>query len=193
MTVTGENPMNHMEIFHQFFDACVGTWATERTYHYLSHQEVERSRTEFRIHAITPELKSQVLSDNEYTASPRLDDLPGYHLDFETVSEKGDRVKQSLNMLFVPEQPQGKFVVGAYLRDRAYEESRPIVSHFSFNSETWELLMTTTYTRVISVDSITLINPKLRIRKILNYRLPKEGEALRDLVLVGFGVEQKQE
>ena len=34
-------------IFQQFFADCVGSWKTERTYHYLTHQEVERSRTEF--------------------------------------------------------------------------------------------------------------------------------------------------
>ena len=95
-------------------------------------------------------------------------------------------------MLFVPQMEEGLILLGDYLRDRAYEESRPIVSHFSFNPETRELLMTTTYTRVVSVDSITLVNPKLRIRKILNYRRPAEGEPLQEVVLVGFGVEQKQ-
>jgi hypothetical protein len=101
-------------------------------------------------------------------------------------------VNQSLNRLLVPEQPEGQLIMGAYLRDRAYEESRPIVSHFSFNSENRELLMTTTYTRVVAVDSIILINPQLRIRKILNYRRPSEGEALQEVMLVGFWVEQKQ-
>ncbi len=51
--------------------------------------------------------------------------------------------------------------------------------------------MTTTYSRVVSVVSITLINPTLRIRKFLNYRRPAEGEPLQEVVLVGFGVEQK--
>jgi hypothetical protein len=80
---------------------------------------------------------------------------------------------------------------GNYLRDRAYEEAKPIVANFRFHTENRELLMTTHYSRVVSVDSITLINPKLRIRKILNYRRPEEGQPLSELVLVGFGVEQK--
>jgi hypothetical protein len=84
-------------------------------------------------------------------------------------------------------------VAGDYLRDRAYEESRPIISQFRFNPETRELLMTTTYTRVISVDSITLVNPKLRIRRILNYYRPTAGELMDQVALVGFGVEQKVE
>jgi hypothetical protein len=71
--------MTNLDIFRQFFDACGAAWVTERTYPYLFHQEVERSYTKFRIYAITPELKAQVLSDNEYAAPSTLDDLPGYH------------------------------------------------------------------------------------------------------------------
>lgn len=51
--------------FQEFFDHCVGTWTTERTYHYLTHQEVERSHTEFIIHPINSETKARVLSDNQ--------------------------------------------------------------------------------------------------------------------------------
>ena len=117
--------MDAWQEFQQFFDDCVGQWTTERTYHYLTHQEVERSPTEFTIHPIQPELKAKVLTDNQL--------------------------------------------------------------------ENRELLMTTTYTHVVFVDSITLINPHLRIRRILNYRRPAEGEPLQEVVLVGFGIEQKQE
>lgn len=184
------NAMN-LESFQQFFTACVGSWVTERTYHYLSHQEVERSRTEFVIESVPLDRKAQVLTDNQYPVPTNLETLPGYHLEFETVSEKGDRVNQALNMLFVPQQQEGALLMGDYLRDRAYEESRPIVSQFQFNPDNRELLMTTTYTRVVSVDSITLVTPRLRIRKILNYRRPAEGEPLQEVLLVGFGVEQK--
>lgn len=180
-----------LDTFHQFFDACVGQWATERTYHYLTHQEVERSHTEFGIHPLTTDIKTKVLSDNQYPQPDNLDSLPGFHLGFETVSDKGDRVSQQLNMLFVHRPGADGLLEGDYLRDRAYEEAKPIVSHFTFNSASRELLMTTTYTRVISVDSITLINPSMRIRRILNYHRPAEGHPLQDLALVGFGVEQK--
>jgi hypothetical protein len=180
-----------LEQFHLFFEACIGDWATERTYHYLTQQEVERSHTEFAIEPVNSDRKAQVLADNHYPADANLDRLPGYHLEFTTVSEHGERVNQALNMLFVPQQSEDAIVVGDYLRDRAYEESRPIVSQFRFNAENRELLMTTTYTRVVSVDSITLVNPQLRIRKILNYHRPPAGEALQELALVGFGVEQK--
>ncbi|MDJ0538072.1 MAG: phycobiliprotein lyase, partial [Microcystis sp. M53603_WE2] len=83
------------------------------------------------------------------------------------------------------------YLEGDYLRDRAYEEARPIISAFRFDSTTRELLMTTNYTRSVSVDSITLINPDLRIRKIVNYQRPQEGEPLEKVLLVGFGVECK--
>ena len=159
-----------------FFDCCVGHWSIDRTYHYLTHQEIERSHTDFRVDAITPALRRQ---------------LPGFQLAFRTVSEKGEEVSQELRALFVPRQQEGTVLTGDYLRDRAYEEDRPLVSTFRYSNR--ELLMTTPYTRVVSVDSILLVNPTMRIRRILNYRRPAEGEALDTLVLVGFGVEQKVE
>lgn len=177
--------------FQQFFADCVGTWISERTYHYLTRQEVERSQTEFVVQSIERDRKAQVLVDNQYSEQSDLDSLPGYHLEFATVSEKGDRVNQALNMLFVPQQEDGALIVGDYLRDRAYEEFRPIISHFQFNSENRELLMTTNYTKVVSVDSITLVTPTLRIRKILNYRRPAADQPLQEVLLVGFGLEQK--
>ena len=179
-------------IFQQFFADCVGNWVSERTYHYLSYQDVERSRTEFQVQPLTTEQKQKVLSDNSYGNVEQLDTLPGFNLRFYTISDKGEEVRQNLNLMFVPKIEDGKFLEGDYLRDRAYEEARPIISHFRFNSLTKELLMTTKYTRVVSVDSITLTNPDLRIRKILNYQKPPEGQPLEKILLVGFGVEQKQ-
>ncbi len=178
-------------VFRGFFDACVGSWQTERTYHYLTHREVERSRTEFAIAPVAADLKTKVLNDNQYAIPPNLDELLGFQLGFHTVSETGAEVSQELRMLFVIQGEEDGALVGDYLRDRAYEEAKPIVSKFRFETATRELLMTTHYTQVVSVDSITLINPELRIRKILNYRRPAEGEPLKDLGLVGFGVEQK--
>lgn len=178
-------------VFHTFFDHCVGSWSTERTYHYLTQNEVERSHTDFRVSPLTPELKAKVLSDNAYGDVTDLEMLPGFRMSFDTVSEKGERVSQSLNLLFVAHTETGHFLEGDYLRDRAYEEARPIVSRFRFDTTTNELLMTTNYTRVVSVDSITLINPETRIRRILNYLRPPAGQPLEKLGLVGFGVEQK--
>jgi hypothetical protein len=179
--------------FHQFFDCCIGAWVTERTYHYLTHQEVERSRTEFQVAPITADLKQKVLTDNQYGDVTDIDPLPGFRLGFHTVSETGEEVSQELRMLFVPQQEVDGYLIGDYLRDRAYEEDRPIIAHFRYGLETRELLMTTRYTQVVSVDSITLVNPTLRVRRILNYqRPPTDQEPLETLRLAGFGIEQKQ-
>lgn len=178
--------------FHHFFHCCVGTWHTERTYHYLTHQQVERSRTEFRVDPITPDLKQKVLSDNQYGTVDNLDPLPGFRMGFHTVSETGDEVSQELRLLFVPTAQDNGVLTGDYLRDRAYEEARPIVSAFRYDPTSRELLMTTPYTQVVAVDSITLVNPTLRIRRILNYHRPAPGQPLEQVRLAGFGVEQKQ-
>ncbi len=180
-----------LAIFNNFFTCCVGNWTTERTYHYLTKQVVERSRTEFQIARLDPAKKRQVLADNEYTDAKQVEDLQGFALSFQTISETGETVSQQLNLLFVPKRVEPGYLEGDYLRDRAYEESRPIISHFRFNNENRELLMTTPYTRVTSVDSITLINPTLRIRRIYNFQRPLLGEPLETMLLVGFGVEQK--
>ena len=183
----------NIEAFQAFFECCVGNWVTERTYHYLTYQEVERSRTEFAIAPITPDLKQKVLNDNQYRgAVSELEALPGFHLAFHTVSEKGEEVNQELRMLFVPKQEQAGVLEGDYLRDRAYEEAKPIIAHFRYGIDHRELLMTTYYTRVVSIDSIALINPSLRIRRILNYQRPLIEGSLDKLLLAGFGVEQKQ-
>jgi hypothetical protein len=188
---------NSIEIFHDFFEQCVGRWSSDRTYHYLSEKEIERSHTDFAIFPLTTELKQKVLSDNQYPSASDPAPYPGFHLGFETISEKGDRVAQSLNMLFVYQPPidqqsSTEVLTGDYLRDRAYEENKPMVAKFNFDPSARELKMITTYTRVISVDTITLVNPQLRVRQILNYVRPAEGQPLNDLSLAGFGIEQKQ-
>ena len=180
-----------MNEFQDFFACCVGNWQSERTYHYLKQKQIERSRTEFQVKPISSDLKAKVLADNQYLGQSELESLPGYNLGFHTISEKGEEVSQELNLLFVPKVENFPLLEGDYLRDRAYEEDRPIISDFRFDSITRELLMTTYYTRVVSVDSITLINPNLRIRKIINYLRPPEGKPLEVVGLVGFGVEEK--
>ena len=67
-----------------------------------------------------------------------------------------------------------------------------MVAQFHFTVATRELRMTTHYQRVVSVDSITLVNPTLRLRRILNYHRPATEDApLDQIALAGFGVEQK--
>lgn len=183
----------NLSIFENFFACCVGEWKAERTYHYLNYQEVERSKTEFTVKPLNSEVKKKVLSDNNYDNidNLNLNSLLGFNLKFYTISEKGEEVSQELNLLFIPKKQTENLLEGDYLRDRAYEEAKPIISHFVFDSSTKELLMTTNYIRVVSIDSITLINPNLRIRKILNYYRPAQNQPLEKVALVGFGVEEK--
>jgi hypothetical protein len=187
--------MSALSIFHEFFDVCVGSWDSERTYHYLSRASVERSHTHFGVSPLTAEQKDKVFADNSYPIhEAKALNCPGFHLVFHTVSEKGEVVDQSVNLAFVPKEitTEPDYILeGDYLRDRAYEEDRPIISHFRFDSRDRELLMTTQYTQIVSVDSIRLVNPQLRIRRIFNYMKPPEGRPLSELSLVGFGVEQK--
>jgi hypothetical protein len=177
--------------FQRFFECCVGSWSSERTYHFLQRSQVERSHTQFRVEPISSVQKNKVLQDNRRPPHPQVERLQGYYLQFDTVSETGEQVSQQLNLLFVPTKEERGAIEGDYLRDRAYEEAKPMVAHFRFNAFTRELLMTTHYTRVVSVDSITLVNPSLRLRQIVNYQRPPEGQPLEQVLLVGFGVEQK--
>lgn len=183
--------MDAMVRFHQFFDCCIGGWSTERTYHDLTRQEVERSHTEFLIRTLGPGHKEKVLQDNRYPPQPEINGLLGFHLAFDTVSETGEAVSQQLNMLFIPEQEQAPILQGDYLRDRGFETDQPVIARFQFHPESQQLRMTTLYDQVVATDTITLITPRLRLREIVTYRRPAPGESLKEVILVGFGVEQK--
>lgn len=176
-----------------FFDACIGKWSIERTYHYLDESattRIERSHTDYDIRDLSNERRQKVLTDNE--RSSYADTNYGFYLAFDTLSERGERVQMDLNILFVPTGQDGGVIEGDYLRDRAYEETRPMVARFRYDPARAELLMTTRYTRTVSVDSITLVNPELRLRQIKNFARPAfDHLPLKQLTLVGFGVEQK--
>ncbi|WP_287128419.1 phycobiliprotein lyase [Candidatus Cyanaurora vandensis] len=169
---------------NQFFDLCMGRWTIERTYHYLPEQRSERSHTNYYITPLSDTARAQVLQDNQQTTPTGY--TGGFHLDFDTISETGEKTAMSLNILFVPTQADP--IEGVYLRDRAYEEQRPIAAHFRYDPDRSEMLMTTPYTQVVSVDSITFVNPDLRLRRILNYR---RAPVLTEPLLIGFGIEQR--
>lgn len=91
-----------------FFAACVGTWTTERTYHYPLQNEVERSYTEFSVAALNSVEKSQ-LSSNFLPVGCISDPAeiarsPGFKIGFDTVSDKNERVSMQLKALFVDER-----------------------------------------------------------------------------------------
>jgi len=187
--------MPALDIFSQFFDSCVGSWNSERTYHYLSESSVERSHTHFSVEPISAEHKAKVFADNRYRGSvDQLERCPGLHLSFHTISEKGEVVDRAVNFVLVPiDMPKKEegIVEGDYLRDRSYEDERSIVTDFRFDSRTRELLTTSRYGQVVSVDSITLLTPTMRARRIVNYKRPSEGEPLTEIDLLGLGIENK--
>jgi hypothetical protein len=170
----------------EFCQLCVGRWSIERTYHYITEQRSERSHTNYDIQVLSPQGRQQVLRDNGQPEPTGF--VGGFHLAFDTTSEHGEKVAMDLNILFLPTRDENR---GLYLRDRAYEEDRPITSEFHYDPQRGEMLMTTPYSRVVSVDSITFINPNTRLRRIINYRRPAVDGPLTEPLLIGFGVEMR--
>jgi hypothetical protein len=108
--------INYMLSFQDFFTACAGFWVTERTYHFILKNEIERSHTEFRATALDAAEKQRILS-GQISTSPTFGDIkidtntllqqdqlvPGFAVAFDTVSDKGEQVSMSLKALFVPD------------------------------------------------------------------------------------------
>ncbi len=202
-----------------FFAACVGTWKTERTYHYPLQNEVERSYTEFNVAALKSAEKHQISSAflPAGCISDRLeiDRSPGFSIDFDTVSEKGERVSMQLQALFVSEHiistphlipidplapaiplaadiiDSSEVVRGLYVRDEGYSETGAITGRFTYLPSRQSLEMMTYYSRSVAVDQIRLISPDLRLRTIVTYQRPQPGEVPSVINLVGFGLERK--
>ncbi|HEY9642696.1 MAG TPA: phycobiliprotein lyase [Coleofasciculaceae cyanobacterium] len=102
--------------FQDFFIACAGFWKTERTYHFVSENEVERSYTEFRAEMLDQDIKQQILSKSDSGSDAfsgikidldrAMQDTtasPGFAVSFDTRSEKGEEVSMTLKALFVPD------------------------------------------------------------------------------------------
>jgi CpeS-like protein len=102
--------------FQDFFIACAGFWKTERTYHFVSENEVERSYTEFRAETLDQTIKQQILAKSDSSSDAfsgiKIDfdramqdptASPGFAVSFDTRSEKGEEVSMTLKALFVPD------------------------------------------------------------------------------------------
>lgn len=202
-----------------FFSACVGTWKTERTYHYPLHNEVERSYTEFNVGLLASAEKSQIssafLPTGAISHPSEIDRFPGFTISFNTVSDKGDRVSMNLQALFVPEKSivapdllatdplapamplaaelldSTEVIRGFYLRDEGYSETGAITGRFTYLPSRQTLELVTYYSRSVAVDQLRLISPTSRLRTIVTYQRPQPGEVPTVINLVGFGLEQK--
>lgn len=102
--------------FPDFFTACAGFWMTERTYHDVVQDEIERSYTEFQVTALDQPEKQRLLAGSEadpgsfsgikvdlerLMSDPSV--CPGFAIAFDTRSETGEQVAMSLKALFMPD------------------------------------------------------------------------------------------
>lgn len=196
--------------FADFFRLCYGVWQIERTYHYLTTGEVERSHTEYDVQEI-PEsgrdfllhCKTDLRFDVEtLLAHPEV--MAGFAIAFNTVSEKGEKLSMELQALFVPDQyvllgetdyalppcaimpaiPEN--ITGYYLRNKGYSEAGTAIGRFCYQPTRHILEMTTYYQKSIAVDQMRLIDHNTRLRTIVTYSRPEQ-----EITLVGFGVEKR--
>jgi hypothetical protein len=200
-----------------FFAACTGLWVSERTYHYGGAPgeaaEIERSHTEFRVRNIPDADKRRIVTLSfpaGAIAPERAGQCPGFAIAFDTVSEKGEKVAMELTALFVSEQdlvgvemptfpapvaaqvgPDEEILRGYYLRDEGYSEGGAIAGRFTYQPSRHTLEMMTVYSRSVAVDQMRLIDPTTRLRTIVTYQRPPEGQAPSIINLIGFGVERK--
>lgn len=194
-------PMTHEATeaaFSTFINIMPGVWDSERTYHYMTSQPSAResSQTTFFVDTLNSSTIEEVLRQNEASMQKglqqwQLGSTYGFKVSFRTRMANSDElVIASTNLAFVPYQFYSNGIIrGNYFRDVGYEERVPTKAQFIFDAAKLQLVMTTYYTRVVSVDTITLINPDLRLRNIVNYNRPQQGAPLSEAVLVGFGVE----
>ncbi len=201
-----------MMTFQDFFQACDGTWSTERTYHYYSQNEIERSHTDFTATTLDDVTKSKLLQSvmPAGVTPDAVQDSPGFGIRFDTVSETGEQVGMSLQALFVPEQfvtttdsvlptpiaaqvsEQEELVRGYYLRNEGYSEGGAIAGTFTYLPTRRTLEMMTVYSKSVAVDQMRFIDIDTRLRTIVTYRRPTGNEMPTEITLVGFGLERRQ-
>lgn len=186
-----------MDEFVNFFSAQSGSWDSERTYHYTDARPGrEDSATTFDVQRLSDAQVRDVLVSNGDSAmfdEGAAKAAQGFRVSFVTkMASQDELVKSATDLAFLPLDVDGGIVSGLYFRDLGYEEAAPIKARFNFDAAKRTLNMITRYTRVVSVDAITLVNEGMRLRNIVNYARPPDGMPLRDPVLVGFGVEKKR-
>lgn len=151
-----------MESFAAFFAVQPGKWQSRRTYHYLGDDTTESSETTFDVASLPDDAVRRVLAVNDVAdGGPPPAGATGFTVSFLTRMTAG-LVRNSTNLVFVPiaVDVATKTVTGKYYRDMGYEEEGAVGADFEFRPAEGgggELLMTTWYTRVVSVDSILLV------------------------------------
>ena len=185
-----------LQAFAKYFDLMTGCWNSERTYHYVAEGRREDSQTTFDVRRLEENDIFKVLSSNSTGTSELSNiqrrDTQGFNVSFLTkMANSEELVRSATNLAFVPISiSEMGAICGDYYRDLGYEETGPKKAIFAFDASKMELVMTTFYTKVVSVDTISLVEDACRLRKIVNYR--RVGDGVGEVLLVGFGVEKKE-
>jgi CpeS-like protein len=202
-----------------FFAVCAGRWQTDRTYHYSHRSEVEHSYTEFNAESLTSPEKHQISSafipPEFFKGEDTIEHSYGFGISFDTKSETGEEVSMRLKALFIPDalinhpeqlsqdpaapgtplaalmSADREVIKGFYLRDEGYSESGAITGRFTYLPIRQTLEMTTYYSRSVAVDQIRLLSSDVRLRTIVTYQRPPAGKVPTEIILVGFGLEQR--
>lgn len=198
--------------FKTFIDLMPGVWNSQRTYHYLGtnikptvstekNSTREESQTTFEVHSLDAAVIEEVLQSNGIKSSAaalnswQRDMTAGFRVSFRTIMQSmgvDTPVVSGTNLAFVPTSVHVNGVIkGDYFRDLGYEEKGPIKAQFVFSAPKMQLIMTTTYTKVFSVDTITLVSPMLRLRQIVNYKRPAADSS--EAATGGGGLQQGDE
>ncbi len=196
--------------FGEFFHLCYGVWQIERTYHYLTTEEVERSHTEYDVQPLPDSGRDFLLhckTDLQFdvaTLQAQPEVMAGFAIAFKTISEKGEQLSMELHALFVPDKyvllgetdyalppcavmpPIPENITGYYLRNKGYSETGIAIGRFCYQPTRHILEMTTFYQKSIAVDQMRLVNHNTRLRTIITYSRPEQ-----EITLIGFGVEQR--
>ncbi len=202
--------------FGDFFQLCYGVWQIERTYHYLTTGEIERSHTEYDVQPLPDSGRDFLLhckTDLQFdvaTLRSHPEVMAGFAIAFETISEKGEQLSMELHALFVPDRyvlrgetdyalppcavmpPIPENIMGYYLRNKGYSETGIAIGRFCYQPTRHILEMTTFYEKSIAVDQMRFVaNPTsphdyIRLRTIITYSRPAQ-----EMTLIGFGVERR--
>jgi len=146
-----------------FFRQSCGRWRSRRSSHHLLHRRAEAGSSFIEVVALEPE-------------DPRLIAIATLHGQDPTGLVGGCQVRWSGSMAWdkageahegesvfglIPTDDQGR--EGLLLRDRGYAETAPVAGRFAMDSHD-ELLLTTNYETMSSVERFSFLGPNVRLR-----------------------------
>ena len=146
-----------------FFRQSCGRWRSRRSSHHLLHRRAEAGSSFIEVVALGPE-------------DPRLIAIAALHGQDPTGLVGGCQVRWSGSMAWdkageahegesvfglIPTDDRGR--EGLLLRDRGYAETAPVAGRFAMDTHD-ELLLTTDYETMSSVERFSFLGPNVRLR-----------------------------